>query len=78
MAAVVLNYDTPSDTLLAVKSLLASRRPIERIWVVDNGPDDACAGAIAPIRHEIGYIRTPGNIGFSAGCNTGIRAALDS
>jgi GT2 family glycosyltransferase/glycosyltransferase involved in cell wall biosynthesis len=77
IAAVILNYDTPSDTLLAVRSLLASRRPVDRIWVVDNGPGDACARALAPVRSAIRYIRSPGNVGFSAGCNAGIREALD-
>jgi len=77
VAAVILNYDTASDTLLAVRSLLASRRPVDRVWVVDNGPGDACACALAPVRHAIGYVRSPGNVGFSAGCNVGIRAAMD-
>jgi GT2 family glycosyltransferase len=77
IAAVILNYDTPSDTLLAVRSLLASRRALDEIRVVDNGPDDACARALAPVLNAIRYIRSAGNVGFSAGCNAGIRAALD-
>jgi len=36
LAAVVLNYRTPDDTLLAVKSLLASRRAIDEIIVIVN------------------------------------------
>jgi len=77
IAAVILNYDTPSDTLIAVRSLLASRRTLDRVWVVDNGPGDACAHALAPVRSAIRYIRNPGNVGFSAGCNAGIREALE-
>ena len=77
IAAVILNYDTPTDTLLAVRSLLASRRAPDQIRVVDNGPDEACARALAPVMHAIRYVRSAGNIGFSAGCNAGIRAALD-
>jgi hypothetical protein len=41
IAAVVLNYNTPDDTLLAVRSLHASRRPLDHLIVVDNGPGDA-------------------------------------
>jgi hypothetical protein len=62
---------------MAVRSLLASGRPLDRVWVVDNGPGDACARALASVRSAIRYIRSPGNIGFSAGCNAGIREALD-
>jgi GT2 family glycosyltransferase/glycosyltransferase involved in cell wall biosynthesis len=40
-AAVVLNYRTPDDTLLAVRSLLASRRPLDDIIVVNNDVEDA-------------------------------------
>src|SRR5262249_6774408 len=36
IAAVVLNYHTPDDTYLAVRSLIASRRPLDEIIVVDN------------------------------------------
>src|SRR5262249_35036787 len=36
VAAIVLNYRTPDDTLLAVKSLLTSRRRIDEVIVVDN------------------------------------------
>jgi GT2 family glycosyltransferase/glycosyltransferase involved in cell wall biosynthesis len=77
IAAVVLNYNTPDDTLLAVHSLRASRRPIDHVYVVDNGPDEACANVLEPWRDSIRFIRSPGNVGFSAGCNIGIRAALD-
>ena len=48
IAAVILNYNTPDDTLLAVRSLQASRRPLDHIIVVDNGPGDACEQALAP------------------------------
>src|SRR5206468_4043369 len=38
MAAIVLSYRTPDDTFLAVRSLLASKRPIDEVIVVDNDP----------------------------------------
>ena len=78
IAAVVLNYSTPDDTLLAILSLRASRRPLDQLIVVDNGPGEACERAISPWRDSVSYIRSPGNVGFSAGCNIGIQAALDS
>lgn len=77
IAAVILNYNTPDGTLLALRSLQASRRPPDQIIVVDNGPDESCAEALAPWRGAIRLIRSPRNVGFSAGCNIGIRAALE-
>ncbi len=78
IAAVVLNYNTPDDTLLAVLSLRASRRPLDQLIVVDNGPGEDCERALSPWKDSLGYIRSPGNVGFSGGCNIGIRAALDA
>ena len=78
IAAVILNYNTPDDTLLAVRSLEASRRPLDHLIVVDNGPGDACEQTLAPLMDAIRFVRSPGNVGFSAGCNIGIRAALDA
>ena len=78
IAAVVLNYNTPDDTLLAVLSLRASRRPLDQLIVVDNGPGEECERALSPWKDSVRYIRSPGNVGFSAGCNIGIRAALDA
>lgn len=78
IAAVILNYNTPDDTLLALRSLQASRRPPDLLIVVDNGPDESCARALAPCMGGIRFIRSPRNVGFSAGCNIGIRAALES
>jgi len=76
IAAVILNYRTPDDTLLAVRSLQASRRPIEKVIVVDNGGDDECEKALAPWRDAVRVVRSGVNAGFSGGCNLGIREAL--
>lgn len=75
LAAVVLNYRTPDDTLLAARSLLLSRRVPDAILVVDNDPH-GCEAALAPLGRGIAYMRTGRNLGFAAGMNVGIRAAL--
>ena len=78
-AAVVLNYGTPDDTVLTVRSLLASRRPFDQIVVVDNDGTDGCRQAIASIENiasQVTYIRTERNLGFSGGMNVGIQRAL--
>jgi GT2 family glycosyltransferase len=76
IAAVVLNYRTPDQTLLAVKSLLASRRPIAEIIVVNNDARDDTRDALKDAWGEITYIHTGSNLGFSGGTNVGIREAL--
>lgn len=76
IAAVVLNFRTPSDTVLAVKSLLASSRILDRVVVVDN---DACANvreALEPLPPRVTYLLTGRNLGFAGGVNAGIRDAL--
>ena len=59
IAAVILNYNTPDDTLLAVRSLQASRRPLDHLIVVDNGPGDACEQALAPLMDAIHFSPQP-------------------
>jgi GT2 family glycosyltransferase/glycosyltransferase involved in cell wall biosynthesis len=81
MAAVVLNFRTPDQTLLAVKSLLASRRRLDDIIVVDNDGGEAidraaAAGALQNVWPEISFVRTGSNLGFPGGMNVGIREAL--
>ena len=36
LTAIVLNYQTPADTAIAVASLMASDRPMDDLIVVDN------------------------------------------
>jgi GT2 family glycosyltransferase/glycosyltransferase involved in cell wall biosynthesis len=79
IAATVLNYRTPDETLLAVKSLLASRRRLDDIIVVNNDSRDSrddTRDALRDVWSKITYIQTGGNLGFSGGTNAGIREAL--
>jgi hypothetical protein len=76
VAAVVLNYKTPDETLLAVRSVLASRTPFAQVLVVDNAADDECREALREVLDEITFLSAGRNTGFSAGVNLGIRRAL--
>ena len=78
VAAVVLNYLTPADTFLAVRSLLMSRPRPHDVIVVDNDPDRGCEAALAGLRSEIVYVAAGKNLGFSGGMNLGIRSAMAS
>jgi len=75
IAAVVLNFRTPDETLLAVKSLLASRRALDLVIVVNNGVGDGTRVALDDVLSKITYIDTGSNLGFSGGMNVGIRHA---
>jgi GT2 family glycosyltransferase/glycosyltransferase involved in cell wall biosynthesis len=75
VAAVVLNFQTPDETLLAVRSIAASIRPFDEIIVIDNGSDEACRVALADVRDRLTVVQTGSNLGFSGGVNAGIREA---
>jgi GT2 family glycosyltransferase len=77
IAAVVLNHRTPDQTLLAVRSLLASRRPLHDIFVIDNDSVESVRGVVSDLDAAVTYLPTGGNLGFSGGVNVGIRAALE-
>ena len=79
MAAIVLNFQTPDDTLLAVKALLASDRPIDHVIVVNNAPSEtpgALHRALATLSPTVTVLHMGANLGFSGGMNAGIRVAI--
>ena len=76
LAAVVLNYRTPDDTFLAVRSLLLSSHPPDDLIVVDNDATDDCRKVLEPFGERVRYMASGINRGFSGGMNLGIREAL--
>jgi GT2 family glycosyltransferase/glycosyltransferase involved in cell wall biosynthesis len=77
VAAVVLNYRTPDQACLAVRSTLAASTRPGQILVIDNGSDDGSMEQLRASLHGVDVIDTGSNLGFAGGCNVGIRAALD-
>ena len=77
-AVVVLNYRTPHKTIRAVHSVQNSRSPAAAIIVVDNASDDGSSALLQASLPGIRLITNTHNDGFSAGCNIGIRQALES
>jgi len=75
VTAVVLHYHTPEETVLAVRALRASDAPLTRVIVVDNDETPALLD-LGSIGLPVEHIRTGRNLGFPAGMNVGIRAAL--
>lgn len=74
--AVVLNYRTAEQTWLAARSILASSVPA-RVLVVDNGSGDGSAERLSTTLPAARIVEAGSNLGFSGGCNLGIRAGLD-
>lgn len=77
IAAVVVNYHTTDDTVLAVGSLLASDKPPGRILVVDNASQDDGAAMRAQLPPIASVIPLQRNRGFAGGVNVGITTALE-
>ena len=72
----MLNYRTPDQTAVAVEMLRRSETRLTPLIVVDNGDGVDCGAALAPFGGDVALRATGGNLGFSGGCNVGIRDAL--
>jgi len=77
LSSVVLNFRTPDQTALAVNSLRTSRTAPTEILIVDNHSADGSAALLRNAFPDIRVIESGDNLGFSGGCNLGIRAALE-
>lgn len=78
VAAVVLNYGTPHQTAVAVEMLRRSNTRPAPLIVVDNGDGVECGAALAAFGTDVTIVATGANLGFSGGCNAGIREALNA
>ncbi len=76
---VTLNYDGGEMTLDCLESLLALNYPPERldIVMVDNASIDGIADQVRNTLPRVRVIEAFANLGFSGGCNLGIRAVGD-
>ena len=74
---LILNYNRRGDTLHCAQALLASKLPSgTEIIIIDNGKTNLQRFFAKAIPSAI-YLKSPGNIGFAAGNNQGIKYALD-
>jgi len=60
-----------------LRSLLAMQESNFRILVVDNGSSDGSEKFLRESFPEVDIIANPYNLGFAAGCNIGLRRALE-
>jgi len=79
LAAVIVNFNTASETKASIHSLRIVPE-VEHIIVVDNGSRTPDCEELATVVEQIPYaqlLRLPENLGFADGSNIGIRAAFD-
>lgn len=74
--ASLVTYKTDREELATVLRCLRSA-PVERIYIVDNSPDDSLRdfGDLAP---SVEYIWGHGNIGYGAAHNIAIRRSMEN
>ena len=77
VAAIVLNYNGREVTLQALESLTAMTYPAFDLVVVDNGSTDGSFEAVTEAFPQVFQVRTEINEGAAAGCNLGIRWAME-
>jgi len=74
---VILNFNSWSDTFECVDSCCGLNYDNYRILLIDNGSDTDRSQELL-IRHPgIEFVKNGRNSGFAAGCNQGIRHALE-
>jgi GT2 family glycosyltransferase len=77
VACVVLNWNGWHDTLNCLACLKRLEYPELTVLIVDNGSTDGSVARIREAFPDIPVIETGANLGFAAGNNIGIRAALE-
>ena len=77
VAVVVLNFNGGEWLRRCLQSLVDSAGRPAAVIVVDNGSTDGSAGTVETEFPGARLIRNGSNLGFAAGCNVGIEAALN-
>lgn len=73
---VIVNYNSGSHLISAIKSVLLSRNVHPYIIVVDNASRDQSFRQCISTFPDLAYIANPKNYGFGKGANIGIKHAL--
>jgi GT2 family glycosyltransferase len=76
VCCVIVNWNGWRDTVDCLASLREQEYGNLQVLVVDNGSTDDSAERIRSAFPEARLIETGKNLGFSSGCNVGLRAAL--
>lgn len=74
---LVLNWNSPQDTVECVESLLSITYPVYDILIIDNGSTDDSDFLLRTKYPKVRFIQTGSNLGYAGGNNVGIKYALD-
>ncbi len=75
---IVLHWQGSHYTRACLASLRALSYPNFKVLLVDNGSPDGSGKSIASQFPEVAFLATGENLGFSGGCNAGIKFCLDA
>lgn len=76
VCCVVVNWNGWQDTIECLRSLALQDYPNLTVLVIDNASTNDSVPRIHQACPEVEIVETGANLGFSGGCNTGIRKAL--
>ena len=74
---ILLNWHGWQDTIACLDSLASLEYTNYRVLVVDNGSMDDSVTRIRAAHPDVPIMETGRNLGFSGGCNVGVRRALE-
>ncbi len=77
IAILILNWNSGEMTAECIRSLLKMRAADYEIIVVDNGSQDGSVKSLEGQFPQITILPQDHNLGFAAGCNVGIKLALE-
>jgi len=77
VVCVVLNWNGWRDTVACLEALYAQDYPSLQVMVVDNASSDDSVERIRAAFPEADLVQSGSNRGFSAGCNVGVRLAME-
>lgn len=80
LAVILVNYNTPADTIECLESLKKCRLPLGltlKTVIVDNASRDDSVDLLSRKYPEVLLIESPKNTGFAGGNNIGIKYALE-
>lgn len=76
VSIVILNWNQKEDTIECLNSLKGLRYSNYEIVLVDNGSNDGSQKEIIKLFPDVQLIKNPTNLGFTGGCNIGMKHAL--
>jgi GT2 family glycosyltransferase len=74
---IVLAWNHCPETVTCLASLTRLNYPNKRILLVDNGSQDGTPQVVAALFPNVEILMNEKNLGFAAGCNVGLRYALE-